>query len=34
MTGQISRGELDKLAVRGRYLEIRYDNAADNGQGV
>jgi hypothetical protein len=34
MTGQISRGELDKLAVRGRYLEIRYDNAAENGQGV
>ena len=27
MTGQISRGELDKLAVRGRYLEMRYDNA-------
>ncbi|MFN3452763.1 MAG: hypothetical protein ACK4ZE_11460 [Sphingorhabdus sp.] len=27
MTGQISRGELDKLAVRGRYLEIRYDGA-------
>jgi len=26
MTGQISRGELDKLAVRGRYLEIRYDH--------
>lgn len=26
MTGQISRGELDKLAVRGRYLELRYDN--------
>ena len=27
MTGQISRGELDKLAVRGRYLEMRYDNS-------
>lgn len=25
MTGQIARGELDKLAVRGRYLELRYD---------
>ncbi len=25
MTGQIARGELDKLATRGRYLEIRYD---------
>ncbi len=25
MTGQISRGELDKLAVRGRYLELKYD---------
>jgi hypothetical protein len=33
MTGQIARGELDKLAVRGRYLEMRYDNAATNGQG-
>ena len=33
MTGQISRGELDKLAVRGRYLEMRYDNADANGQG-
>lgn len=30
MTGQISRGELDKLAVRGRYLEMRYDNADSN----
>ena len=29
MTGQISRGELDKLATRGRYLEIRYANADD-----
>lgn len=27
MTGQISRGELDKLAVRGRYLEMRYDSS-------
>lgn len=27
MTGQISRGELDKLAVRGRYLEMKYDNS-------
>jgi hypothetical protein len=25
MTGQIARGELDKLATRERYLEIRYD---------
>lgn len=24
MTGQISRGELDQLATRGRYLEIKY----------
>lgn len=30
MTGQISRGELDKLAVRGRYLEMRYDNNETN----
>jgi hypothetical protein len=29
MTGQISRGELDKLAVRGRYLELKYDQASD-----
>jgi hypothetical protein len=29
MTGQISRGELDKLAVRGRYLEMKYDGAAE-----
>ena len=28
MTGQISRGELDKLAVRGRYLELKYDGDA------
>lgn len=27
MTGQISRGELDKLAVRGRYLEMKYNNS-------
>jgi hypothetical protein len=33
MIGQISRGELDKLAVRGRYLEMRYDNKDTNGQG-
>ena len=33
MTGQIARGELDKLAVRGRYLEMRYDNTDTNGQG-
>lgn len=25
MTGQIARGELDRLATRDRYLEIRYD---------
>ncbi|MEP7351041.1 MAG: hypothetical protein ABI668_13970 [Sphingorhabdus sp.] len=25
MTGQISRGELDKLATRSRYLELKYD---------
>lgn len=25
MTGQIARGELDKLAVQGRYLELKYD---------
>jgi hypothetical protein len=25
MTGQIARGELDKLATRERFLEIRYD---------
>jgi hypothetical protein len=29
MTGQIARGELDKLATRGRYLEIRYDGAGE-----
>jgi hypothetical protein len=27
MTGQIARGELDKLATRERFLEIRYDGA-------
>ena len=31
MTGQISRGELDKLATRERYLEIRYDGAGESG---
>lgn len=31
MTGQISRGELDKLAVRDRYLEVRYDPAGQDG---
>ena len=30
MTGQISRGELDKLATRGRYLELKYDSAGDS----
>ncbi len=30
MTGQISRGELDKLAVRGRYLELRYDTSEND----
>lgn len=30
MTGQIARGELDKLATRGRFLEIRYHG---NGSG-
>lgn len=29
MTGQISRGELDKLAVRGRYLELKYDQGVE-----
>ncbi len=28
MTGQIARGELDKLATRERYLEIRYDGTS------
>ncbi len=30
MTGQIARGELDKLATRGRFLEIRYDGAGES----
>ena len=29
MTGQISRGELDQLAVRGRYLELKYDQGVE-----
>lgn len=29
MTGQISRGELDKLATRGRFLELKYDQPID-----
>ena len=29
MTGQIARGELDKLATRSRYLELKYDHAGD-----
>lgn len=29
MTGQIARGELDKLATRERYLEIRYDGGGE-----
>ncbi len=29
MTGQIARGELDKLATRGRFLELKYDGAAE-----
>jgi hypothetical protein len=29
MTGQIARGELDKLATRERYLELRYDSGAE-----
>ncbi len=29
MTGHISRGELDKLATRGRYLELKYDQAGE-----
>ena len=29
MTGQISRGELDKLATRGRFLELKYDQPVD-----
>jgi hypothetical protein len=27
MTGQIARGELDKLATRSRYLELKYDQS-------
>lgn len=30
MTGQISRGELDKLATRGRFLELRYEGAGED----
>jgi hypothetical protein len=29
MTGQIARGELDKLATRERFLEIRYDGGGE-----
>lgn len=29
MTGQISRGELDKLATRSRFLELKYDQPVD-----
>jgi hypothetical protein len=29
MTGQIARGELDALATRGRYLEIKYERAPE-----
>ncbi len=29
MTGQIARGELDKLATRGRYLELKYDTGVE-----
>ena len=29
MTGQIARGELDKLATRGRFLELKYDGAGE-----
>ena len=29
MTGQIARGERDKLATRERFLEIRYDGASE-----
>jgi len=32
MTGQIARGELDKLATRERFLEIRYDGASETVQ--
>lgn len=30
MTGQIARGELDKLATTGRYLELKYDQPNGN----
>lgn len=30
MTGQIARGELDKLATRERFLEIRYDGVGES----
>jgi hypothetical protein len=30
MTGQIARGELDKLATTGRYLELKYDQLREN----
>jgi hypothetical protein len=30
MTGQIARGELDKLATRERFLEIRYDGNGES----
>ncbi len=29
VTGQISRGELDNLAIKDRYLEMKYDSAGD-----
>jgi hypothetical protein len=31
MTEQIARGELDKLATRGRYLEVRYSESPAEG---
>jgi hypothetical protein len=34
MTGQIARGELDKLATHGRFLEIRYDGEGGTGSSV
>jgi len=30
VTGQISRGELDKLAINERFLEMKYDGAGDD----
>lgn len=30
VTGQISRGELDKLAIKDRYLELKYDGAIED----